>query len=644
MSEIEVIESVVTKTARRHRWQRAWLGAWNGLLLGAILWLIVIVLQKVFPISISLVMWTGAVAFISVLAGFSAGWFRQITPLEAARWLDRTQHLHERLSTALEITQSQKQNTWRDLVVTDAARSASTLRLKALLPFRVPQISQWALLCLILAAGLGFVPEYRSKEYLQKKQETEIIRDTGQRLAELTRRSLEQRTPALEPTRQALDTVAELGDHLAKANLTRTDALKDLASVTEKIKEQAHELGRNPALKSMERAARSAHKAGTPGNADLQKQIESLEKTLGNAAADSKALEKLKEDLQKAKQAAAGLPNSNSPDTAEARQQLADSLANLSQQAKDLGLSLPSLEEAIAALSASQTDQLLKDLAIAETDLEKLSEMAKALEKLQATATQIGKDLPEQLENGQPDAAQSTLQKMARQLRSAQLSSEQAQRILDEVSRAVAPAGNYGKVADLLKQATQQLQSNNPQAAAQSLQDAAKELENLMEQLGDAQSMMASLNALQRAQMSIGNSQKWSMCKGPPKAGQSGGLGSGVGTWADDSQFLDIDDIKDRWDNSGVVRPDQDARGITDRGDAQLADNLESTKIRGQINPGGPMPSITLKGVSIKGMSKVSYQEAVTAAQTEAQSAINQDQVPRAYRGAVRDYFNDLKE
>jgi hypothetical protein len=54
------------------------------------------------------------------------------------------------------------------------------------------------------------------------------------------------------------------------------------------------------------------------------------------------------------------------------------------------------------------------------------------------------------------------------------------------------------------------------------------------------------------------------------------------------------------------------------------------------------MPSITLKGVSIKGQSSVATQEAVTAAQTDATSALNADQVPRAYRHAVRDYFDDL--
>jgi hypothetical protein len=36
--------------------------------------------------------------------------------------------------------------------------------------------------------------------------------------------------------------------------------------------------------------------------------------------------------------------------------------------------------------------------------------------------------------------------------------------------------------------------------------------------------------------------------------------------------------------------------------------------------------------------------EAVVAAQSDAQSALSQEQVPRAYQGAVRDYFDDLKK
>ena len=56
------------------------------------------------------------------------------------------------------------------------------------------------------------------------------------------------------------------------------------------------------------------------------------------------------------------------------------------------------------------------------------------------------------------------------------------------------------------------------------------------------------------------------------------------------------------------------------------------------------MPSITFKGVSIKGTSKVHTRKPSTAAQADAQSALSQEKVPRAYQGAVKDYFDDLKK
>ena len=119
--------------------------------------------------------------------------------------------------------------------------------------------------------------------------------------------------------------------------------------------------------------------------------------------------------------------------------------------------------------------------------------------------------------------------------------------------------------------------------------------------------------------------------------------GGGVGTWGDPNAQWD-GQWSDHWDNSGFDRPDQDARGHTDRGEGELSDALKPTKVKGQFKPGGQMPSITLKGVSIKGQSKVAYEEAATAAQSDAQSALSQDKVPRAYQGAVRGYFDDLKK
>jgi hypothetical protein len=168
-------------------------------------------------------------------------------------------------------------------------------------------------------------------------------------------------------------------------------------------------------------------------------------------------------------------------------------------------------------------------------------------------------------------------------------------------------------------------------------------LEKLMQDMGDAKEMMATLENMKQAAMCVGNCQGWKACKNPGMGNSNGKPGSGVGTWSDSTGEWN-GEFNDRWDNTGIVRPDMDPKGHTDRGDGDLSDALKPTKVKGQFSPGGQMPSVTLKGVSIKGQSKVAYEEAAATAQLEAQSALSQDKVPRAYQGAVRDYFDDTKK
>src|SRR5437763_7519036 len=168
---------------------------------------------------------------------------------------------------------------------------------------------------------------------------------------------------------------------------------------------------------------------------------------------------------------------------------------------------LPQLDEAISAMAANQPDLVLKDLQAALTDLEKTRDMAKSLQQLQQQMEKLGKDLAEQLKNGQPEAAQMTLRKMISKLNAANLSPEELQKMLEDVSKAVDPAGNYGKVADHLKSAAKQMQAGDKKGGAQSLADASKELEKLMQQLGDAQELQAELESLQKASMCVGTCQ-----------------------------------------------------------------------------------------------------------------------------------------
>jgi hypothetical protein len=643
MSELQVIELALQQAAQRRRWAEALRGLWQGLFVGAVISLLLTVAWHLPWVLPRWTMLAAALApFPCMLAGLLIGGWRKPGLNEVARWVDGRQHLQERLSTALEVAGTESGG-WSNLVIADAASRARDLDPKRLLPFVLPRATRWALVLLALGAGLGFVPEYRTKTSLQKEKDAQNIREVGHQLANLTRRSLATHPPALETTQKALEAVAETGEQWMNKSLTRTEALKDLLSATEKVKEEMKDmLGKEPALKKLEETSRASAGSDSQTAAGLQKEMEALQKQLGSPTGNPEALDKLKNDLQKLQQAAKGLADKNSGGTQAERQQLSESLSALSKQMQDMGLQLPQLDNAIQALAANQTGLVLKDLQEATTDLEKTRDMAKSLQQLQQQMDKLGKDLAEQLKNGQPEAAQSTLQKMAQQLKSAGLPSEQLQKIMQEVSKAVDPAGNYGQVADKLKKAGQQMQGGNNAGASQSLADAANELGKLMQQMGDAQALEAELEALNQAASAIGTGQGWRESRGPGRIGRGGKPGSGVGTWADEHGEWS-GQWSQQWDNSGADRPDMEARGQTER-DADLPDTLKPAKVKGQFTPGGAMPSITLKGVSIKGQSKVDYEAAAAAAQSDAQSALSQDKVPRAYQGAVRDYFDDLKK
>jgi hypothetical protein len=645
MSELQIIESALGAAARRRRWARALRGLWVGLLFGAVASLLVLGGYHLAPLPLWSLPLAALLPVPGMLLGLIIGGWRKPRLDEVARWIDDRQKLKERLSTALEVAAEPNAGAWRDLVVTDAASHVRDLDTRQILPFHLTHAGRWAAVVLALVAGLGFVPEYRSKEARKKLADQQNIQRAGKQLADLTKRTLETRPPALEPTQKSLEAVAALGDQLAKRTTTRTEALKDLASVADKLKDQLKELGKDPALRKLEQAARGATGSESRTAEGMQKQMEALQKQLGAAEGKPEAIDQLKKDLEKLQQAAKGLNDKNAPMDDKERQKLSDSLSALSKQAQDMGLQLPQLDEAIASLAANQTELFLKDLQTSVNDLEKTREMAQSLQQLQQQMEKLGKDLAEQLQNGQAEAAQSTLEKMSKELQAANLSQEQLQKMMQEVSKAVDPAGKYGKVGDFLKDASKQMKSGDKQGASESLASAAKELEKMMQNLGDAQELAATLEAMNQAAQSIASGRGWRPGSGRrPGLGdaQNGQLGSGVGTWSDGMASWDGQSTAG-WDNSGIVRPDEDGRSGREAPDP-LSEALKPTKVKGQVSPGGQMPSITLKGVSIKGQSKVAYEEAAAAAQADAQSALSQEKVPRAYQRAVKDYFDDLKK
>ena len=206
------------------------------------------------------------------------------------------------------------------------------------MPFSLPRASRWVLVALAVGAGLGFVPERRTDDHVQRQKEKENIKSTGKHLEDITKRQLKKRKPALPKTEKAMETVAELGQKLQKNKFTRAQALADLANVTDKLKNETDQMRKNPGIKKLQKAARESGGERMPSAEEIEKQIESMQRELEGKDIDgkmTKALEKMKRELKKLKEAAASMSQNGSAADGKASQEMSDALDELMQQAED---------------------------------------------------------------------------------------------------------------------------------------------------------------------------------------------------------------------------------------------------------------------------------------------------------------------
>ena len=98
--------------------------------------------------------------------------------------------------------------------------------------------------------------------------------------------------PLAESAKESLQALEALGDALSKAQLTRQNALKEVASVRENVEKEMQRWGQNPAIKRMQQAARSPSGNLSPSQAtQMQQQVQDMEENLG-------AQEGLKDELE----------------------------------------------------------------------------------------------------------------------------------------------------------------------------------------------------------------------------------------------------------------------------------------------------------------------------------------------------------
>ncbi len=181
-SEIQAIEHVVRRAARRLRWQRAFEAAATSAILAAALALALVYLVRAERLAPSLGGWLLAATPLIILAAAALA-FRQREPEElVARRIDRASGLADRLSTALAfsrmLARGELAETGEDPDVTaalmraaidDGRKAVSRARVEAATPFTRPRDLRAALaftaLC-ALVAGIGLPSSKRSPRLL----------------------------------------------------------------------------------------------------------------------------------------------------------------------------------------------------------------------------------------------------------------------------------------------------------------------------------------------------------------------------------------------------------------------------------------------------------------------------------------------
>jgi hypothetical protein len=642
MKDRRFIEETLKGTAKRRRWQQSWQKMWKGFFWGASIWLTNLIVFKLVPIPFASLAWSGAFWLTLTLAGFIRSQLTPINLYATAHWVDQQYGLKERFSALLEF---KAQGEWADCILKDALRFLDRIQPGNMVPFKLPSLAKGSCLVLALSAGLGFIPEYRTQDYLLKKKQEAYIRSSGEHLVKFTQRRIQQHTPALPSTERTMQTLEQLGMQLSEAKLGRKGALREITNVMKKVEKQQAAMGLNPAFHRLQQSAsNTTSDASSEKTAAMKKRMETLTQRLGEKMNKEAEIRELARSMDQAMETASNLGTSEDGINPSLSQSLSQQLNEMAQSASEIGLSAEQIQAALSSLHSGNLDKLMEGMHQSRLDLENMLKMAEELQDLETQLKRIGKDLAEQLRKGQSMAAKHNLLSKAESITSGHGAAGTTDALVQELKAALPEAAAYGKVQTFLKQAIRDIDKGQYPSAAQSLRSAAMALQELGEQFGDMQSLTTAMENLMKAQMCIGNSKGWGQYSNPSAGFSQGGKpGKGLGSWGNEGgEWLYRKSGVKGNAPSGIQRPEMEARGLSERGEATLPEGLRPSEVKGSIRAGAPMPSITLKGLSIQGESQVPYTETLTSAQADAEKALSQQKIPRAYQKAVREYFNDL--
>lgn len=161
----------------------------------------------------------------------------RMPPLSAARVLDRTLHLEERTSTAVELVSSpQALSALGPRVIADAAAHVRQIDLRQTIPVRPPRLVVWIPGLIAVLAAWPMIITGVTVPGTPAHRVQQAIRREGARLDRFARQlQARARVERLPMTRRAAPEVRDLGVRLHQNRLDRADALSQIGDLSRQL-------------------------------------------------------------------------------------------------------------------------------------------------------------------------------------------------------------------------------------------------------------------------------------------------------------------------------------------------------------------------------------------------------------------------
>ncbi len=432
----------------------------------------------------------------------------------------------------------------------------------------------------------------------------------------------------------------------AEAKQAQADEAKELEELLAAAKEEAQKLAENPEERREDAAALEA--------ADLDEQLEAMltQRDLTNpedqkeaAAEVSDLQEKFEEAIAQQQAAVDALQNTMSQlDPAETgpADPFADALRRGDFSAAQEELAKLADEMEAGDLSESQKQAMAQQMAQLAEQLDQLADQQQQLaEQAEQAANQAMQDAglsQEQMDQlahdgFDPAAVQQALEQALEQMQGmsqeeAQQMAQQLQQQMQEAMRQAQNSQNAGDAAEQLSQAMEQM-SKAMQEQTQQNQQLSDAMQQMQQQLGECASEQGELGDMKSASQKM----QEAMQKLAGDGSQPGSPGPGQGGNGGQA-------------NGGVGPGEGDGSGGNPLGDerAPLGTASHASRDIQEGQGGRVIASWTRDGQMSKGESKLTFNQAVTEAQAEAERAVTEERVPKRYQKSIKDYFGNLPD